>query len=253
MAAPIIKICTTCNKPLPLEAFKNAKKGKHGKESVCRECRKAYMKEYHQRPEVKEYERLYHAEAYRSPEYRKRQYLNAQKPELRARKLTYLAKYREDNKDQLAAYMVEYCKGEGAQQLRKEASKRYEDKYLLKHGETRATVKSRKYNHSLMGNINKRMSRRMHHAIARKKERRSWREYVDFSVDELMKHLELHFSPGMSWWNRGEWHIDHIRPIASFNFESTGDPAFKECWALENLQPLWAIDNIRKSDKWEVA
>jgi hypothetical protein len=53
----------------------------------------------------------------------------------------------------------------------------------------------------------------------------------------------------MTWMNYGEWHIDHILPIDSFNFQSYEDYQFKECWSLENLQPLWAIDNIRKGNK----
>ena len=53
----------------------------------------------------------------------------------------------------------------------------------------------------------------------------------------------------MNWDNYGEWHVDHIIPKSSFNFSSKHDKEFKECWALDNLQPLWAEDNIAKSDK----
>ena len=55
----------------------------------------------------------------------------------------------------------------------------------------------------------------------------------------------------MSWDNYGRngWEIDHIKPISSFNFNSYKDKEFKECWSLENLQPLWAEENIRKSNK----
>ena len=53
----------------------------------------------------------------------------------------------------------------------------------------------------------------------------------------------------MSWDNYGEWHIDHILPDSSFYYVSTEDDEFKKCWALSNLQPLWAIDNLKKSNK----
>jgi len=46
------------------------------------------------------------------------------------------------------------------------------------------------------------------------------------------------------------WHIDHIRPISAFSFTVPEDPEFKECWALNNLQPLWAFDNLSKGGKW---
>ena len=65
-----------------------------------------------------------------------------------------------------------------------------------------------------------------------------------------MQHMEAQFKPGMSWDNYGEWHIDHIKPKAKFEFSSAHDEGFKACWSLSNLQPTWASDNSRKSDKW---
>ena len=77
---------------------------------------------------------------------------------------------------------------------------------------------------------------------------RQIRELVGCSVEEVRAHLEAQFSPGMTWDNYGDWHVDHIRPCASFE-----NPADPECWHFSNLQPLWAEDNLRKSDKWEAA
>ena len=76
-------------------------------------------------------------------------------------------------------------------------------------------------------------------------------ELLPYTKEELVSHLESRLTDGMSWDNMSEWHIDHIRPVASFNFDSTEHPDFKKCWALNNLQPLWAADNIRKGDKWD--
>jgi len=76
-------------------------------------------------------------------------------------------------------------------------------------------------------------------------------DLLGYSLNQLMAHLESQFQEGMTWENHGEWHIDHIRPVCSFNFESKNDKEFKECWALSNLRPLWAIDNLRKGGKWE--
>jgi hypothetical protein len=55
----------------------------------------------------------------------------------------------------------------------------------------------------------------------------------------------------MNWelYMQGKIHIDHKRPIASFNFNSYKDKEFKECWALNNLQPLWAEENLSKGNK----
>jgi len=87
----------------------------------------------------------------------------------------------------------------------------------------------------------------MHRALGKAKAGRSWRTFVDYSLEELMSHLERQFLPGMTWENKGEWHIDHIIPRSSFEYESPDDPEFKQAWALTNLRPLWAIDNIRKN------
>ena len=73
---------------------------------------------------------------------------------------------------------------------------------------------------------------------------------LGYSIEELMAHLEKQFTEGMTWDNYGEWHVDHIRPMTSFKFESVDDPEFKECWALSNLQPLWWNDNLSKGPRY---
>ena len=101
-----------------------------------------------------------------------------------------------------------------------------------------------------------RLSQSMAHALRGALKRRGvrgrgsrWESLVGYTVQELQQHLESQFQRGMAWDNMGKWHIDHIRPQSSFSFSSTDDPEFKECWALANLQPLWAADNLRKSAK----
>lgn len=88
-------------------------------------------------------------------------------------------------------------------------------------------------------------------SLGDKKDGNSWTAFVDYTVDELKAHLERQFLPGMTWENRGVngWHIDHILPIASFDYDSPDHPDFKACWALTNLRPMWGGDNIRKKDK----
>jgi hypothetical protein len=72
-------------------------------------------------------------------------------------------------------------------------------------------------------------------------------ELVGCSVLALRAHLESLFSPGMTWGNYGRWHIDHVRPCSKFDLT---DPAQQRvCFHYRNLQPLWAIDNIRKGAK----
>lgn len=86
---------------------------------------------------------------------------------------------------------------------------------------------------------------------------RRWESFVDYTLGDLMVHLETLFLPGMTWDNYGRdgWHIDHIIPKSLFNYETPDDPEFKVAWALSNLQPLWAIDNIKKGARldWQPA
>ena len=78
-------------------------------------------------------------------------------------------------------------------------------------------------------------------------------DLVNYTVEELMAHLESQFTEenGYSWDNLSEWHIDHIRPVTSFNITSTECEDFKKCWALDNLQPLWAKENMSKGNEWD--
>lgn len=68
------------------------------------------------------------------------------------------------------------------------------------------------------------------------------------SIEELKVHLESKFQLGMTWnnWTKDGWHIDYIRPLASFDL--TDKNQVKEACKYINLQPLWAEDNLSKGD-----
>jgi hypothetical protein len=74
-------------------------------------------------------------------------------------------------------------------------------------------------------------------------------EILKYSPDELISHLENQFKDGMTWDNYGEWHVDHIKAISLHNIKEIGDEEFMKCWSLDNLQPMWGKENIRKSNK----
>ena len=84
-----------------------------------------------------------------------------------------------------------------------------------------------------------------------KKKDGKMKDILGFTVDELRRHIERQFTEGMDWdkFLRGEIHLDHKTPINFFKPQSVDDPAFKNCWALSNLQPLWARDNLSKGHK----
>ena len=75
-------------------------------------------------------------------------------------------------------------------------------------------------------------------------------DLLPYSLEELITHLESKFKEGMTWDNYGEWHVDHIKPMVSFNIQSPEDKSFQECWSLSNLQPLWGRENLSKGSRY---
>lgn len=71
---------------------------------------------------------------------------------------------------------------------------------------------------------------------------------LGYSHLELKARVECQFQPGMSWDNHGEWHIDHKIPVARFLERGETRPHIIN--ALSNLQPMWAVENMRKGARW---
>lgn len=81
-------------------------------------------------------------------------------------------------------------------------------------------------------------------------------KYLEYSPQQLKKHLEKQFESWMNWKNYGTanvnkktWQIDHILPISSLRYVSICDINFKRCWSLDNLRPMESIANIKKGNK----
>ena len=83
--------------------------------------------------------------------------------------------------------------------------------------------------------------------------------YLGIDIEGFVAHIEDQFTDGMSWDNRGKdgWHLDHIRPLASFPFKDykIGSDEFEslmyEAWHYTNFQPLWAFDNLSKNSYYK--
>ena len=80
--------------------------------------------------------------------------------------------------------------------------------------------------------------------------------YLPYTIHDLMKHLESQFESWMSWDNHGlysphrkTWQIDHIKADSNFIYSGVTDQQFIDSWALSNLRPLEALENIIKSNK----
>lgn len=114
---------------------------------------------------------------------------------------------------------------------------------------SKAYQKKRKHDtgYRILANLRSRMSV----SLKRNTKKSSILKYFNCSIEELKLHLESKFKEGMSWENYGKngWHVDHIRPLSSFDLKI--EENLKIAWHYTNLQPLWAIDNIKKGDKYE--
>jgi hypothetical protein len=78
---------------------------------------------------------------------------------------------------------------------------------------------------------------------------KKWSALLGYTAADLARHLEKQFLKGMTWENMSEWHVDHIKPLSSFSITSAEDAEFRAAWALTNLRPLWAFDNLSKGAK----
>ena len=83
------------------------------------------------------------------------------------------------------------------------------------------------------------------------KQKKSVFSILPYTLENLMEHLESNFLPEMTWKNYGKngWSIDHTKADSKFNYNSINDIGFKKSWKLENLKPMWHLDNCSKGAK----
>jgi hypothetical protein len=107
----------------------------------------------------------------------------------------------------------------------------------------------KKYNEDDLFKVRHILSNRMRYLLKIKSfnKKQKFNKVIGCTSEFLKEHLEKQFTDGMSWDNHGQygWHIDHIIPLSS---AKTEEEIYKLCH-YTNLQPLWAEDNLRKSNK----
>lgn len=165
-----------------------------------------------------------------------------------SRKKESAKKYRDKNKHkQRDAYLRRIKKGgEAHRKAMAEAARRHRVKFYNTHGACYTTLRARTDKaFAVMKSIRNRIDLAIKHFGATKKDRTL--ALVGCSVLKLISHIEAKFQPGMSWKNRGKWHIDHIIPVSAFNITDPEQQA--AAFHYTNLQPLWARDNLIKNDK----
>jgi hypothetical protein len=97
--------------------------------------------------------------------------------------------------------------------------------------------------------ISKNLRTRINHALNGNLKSEPTLKLLGCTIEFLKSHLESKFRPGMTWENHTKfgWHIDHIRPCASFDLTIPKEQ--QKCFHYSNLQPFWAKDNLSKGSK----
>jgi predicted nucleic acid-binding Zn ribbon protein len=125
--------------------------------------------------------------------------------------------------------------------------KEYTKKYQPIANENRKNRRKTDINFKLRGQIRSRIKGAIKDQWGIKSQKTI--DLLGCSVEEAKKHIESQFKEGMSWdnWSFKGWHIDHIKPCASFDLRDPEQQ--KECFNYKNLQPLWWWENLSKSNK----
>lgn len=156
--------------------------------------------------------------------------------------------YRQRKKEELKKYFEQYYIKNRERKifLSKEWSEKNKDRRNSTANKRNKERRKKDLNYRLRCNLKNYVKRILKNYILNKDNIKSIPsiDLVGCSLDFLKKHIESQFKPGMGWenWSFRGWHIDHIIPLSSARTE---DDLYLLCH-YSNLQPLWAIDNMKK-------
>jgi hypothetical protein len=167
-----------------------------------------------------------------------------------------IKKYYENNKQNILKQKEKYYQ-ENKEKLKKKKNEYYQKhkKEILKnkkfYNQSHKKERNNYYNNKQKTDINFKLAcnlrNRLRKALKNNQKVGSAVKDLGCSIPELKIYLELKFQKGMNWDNWGEWHIDHIKCLSSFDL--TNRDEFLKANHYTNLQPMWAKENIRKKDK----
>ena len=215
-----IKQCNKCSETKTVNAFSKRKDSKDGFRNECKSCRLARDREHYSKnpdklEELKEYQK---------------QYRDSHKQ----RTKEYNRTYREQNIDTIRTKQREYANANKVKRNKYQKERRY-SLPTIRLKQNVSSVVNRAIKKASNGNSTK---------------GGSTFEHLPYTPQQLKEHIENQFEPWMTWDNWGEWHIDHIIPQSVLLYDSLEHPNFQKCWALDNLRPLKAEENIYKSNKY---
>jgi hypothetical protein len=231
-----LKKCNKCGKELPLDKFRKKHDGKYGVVAICKECERVINAEYDKTEKGKA----------RFETFRKTEKAKKIQADYRKTPLAKDCKKRHEATPKCKATRDAYRSSPEGAEKTKATNQKY--KKTDKHRQTvRAYYLKRK---KIAGvGLDNSMRSGIWSGLKGKKAGRKWESLVGYTLEDLMQRIESLFQPGMDWTNYGKWHLDHIIPRAAFFYTDETDIDFKRCWGLDNLQPLWMIDNCTKYTK----
>jgi hypothetical protein len=203
-------------------------------------CCACYNKIQNAKPSRKARNELYKQSGARQESLRK--YNN--KPERKEHLKEYFSS--ENGKARHNAATSKYNRSEHGKPVAKAAQKKYQQS---EHGKERNRIYLRdKYANDIQFRLSVNLRNRLRAAIKGNSKKGSAVYDLGCTIEELKLRLESMWLEGMSWDNYTHkgWHIDHIKPLSSFDL--TDPEQLKEACHYTNLQPLWALDNLKKSD-----
>jgi len=225
-------VCAKCNFPKDESDFSPSEFQKNS--GRCRLC-------------VKEYNTLFYQKNSDKVKVNASQYRSENKELIKENKQIYYT----ENKDSIRISQKEYYDNnvDNISKQKKQYRHTNKDKIRTSHRE----YERKKLKLDISFRLRKGVAKYVRDAIKRIgsiKNGGSILDYLPYSIDELKQHLESQFDDKMNWDNYGSyWHIDHIIPQSKLLYSSMTDDNFQKCWTLDNLRPLEAIENIKKSNK----
>lgn len=243
-----MKECSRCKIEKEESDFYKCKANKDELSSWCKDCfkewQREYNKEYRKKDKFKEYRKKYQqTEKYKKSQKQKNyQYRNTDKYK------KYYQEYRKKYYNKIREHLIKIRKTDEFKKYEREYRKTEKYKEYKRNYHKKRRLFDPKFR------INCTISSSIYLSLKSKKAGRKWESLTGYTVEDLMAHLESKFEPWMNWDNygskEGKWTIDHIKPRSLFNYDCPDDEEFRECWALDNLQPMEFIENIKKGNKY---
>lgn len=240
-----MKICSKCKREKELNEFSDRKDSKDGKRGQCKECELINKKVYYQK------------RAEKIKEHKKQRY-QLNKPTILAKCKNYYKKNKEKiikdvslwqktNPDKRSKIARKYY--ENTIEQREEYGKNYYQSNKERMRPIRNDYQKRRKANDPLYKLAFTVREKTCKALRNGHKAIKTMELLGCTVEQLKEHIQSQFQKGMTWenWAHKGWHIDHIIPISSFDLSKEDEQRI--CFHYTNLQPLWAEENLKKSNK----